>query len=601
MATFKSEDFREAVRNILQDYQKEYQSIAQPVVEKIIQDIQTGKSLVKAVSDALSETSFFDANKEATVNAIYLAACAGYGVLPKLVVNSEKIKNTLLSDAWTGDDMPLSKRLHGTTPLMRESIVTTIRKSMLAAQTVKDMAINLYDGYNSGKTVIQQAELPQYLKKIEMYARWAADGDMQMAQTILALSDDIKKKINMGKTPNLRTAYSELVNACKTFSVETINKAVHTALEEKLRYHAERIARTESARAWFDGFIAKNQNDSDVWGYRWVLSSRHALVPFDQCDVCANMNVGFGKGVYPKNKVPSIPRHPHCMCMLQVIYVWEVKADQEFQPKKAREYIDALPEGKQQQLFGKAGVEAYHLGSDWEKILRGWDGFNKPQSRLNKKYFDKHDPHNAGEGDIINLEGVESLESLEQSKKRDHKIFITDIAIDKVGLVEVDGFSEEQKILLQEAHQSVLKTAKDHNKSNEVLGIYKVDFAEHVQVLGSRNSVNPGRNPQAFALVSTSRERELLYIHNHPNTTNLSLADIMTFISYGQIKIMSVVTNQGEIYLLNKTQKYAYNRIRELFSIIYNKYEDEVYTEREAINEFLSVCSEGGVEYGKSK
>jgi len=387
MATFKSEDFRESVRNILQDYQKEYQSIAQPVVEKIIQDIQHGKPLVKAVSDALSETSFFDANKEATVNAIYLAACAGYGVLPKIVVNSEKIKNTLLSDAWTSDAMPLSKRLHGATPLMRESIVTTIRKSMLAAQTVKDMAMDLYDGYNSGKTVIQQAELPQYLKKIEMYARWAADGDMQMAQTILALSDDIKKKINMGKTPNLRTAYSELVDACKTFSVEAINKAVHTALEEKSRYHAERIARTESARAWFDGFVAKNQDDSDVWGYRWVLSSRHALVPFDQCDVCANMNVGFGKGVYPKNKVPRIPRHPHCMCMLQVIYVWEVKKDQEFQPKKAREYLDALPEGKQQQLFGKAGVEAFKSGGDWEAWLRGWNGFGEVNGRLLKADF----------------------------------------------------------------------------------------------------------------------------------------------------------------------------------------------------------------------
>jgi len=387
MATFKSEDFREAVRNILQDYQKEYHSIAQPVVEKIIQDIQNGKPLVKTVSEALSETSFFDANKEATLNAIYLASCAGYGVLPKLVVNSERIKNTLLSDAWTGDDMPLSRRLHGATPLMRESIVTTIRKSMLAAQTVKDMAMNLYDGYNSGKTVIHQAELPQYLQKIETYARWAADGDMQLAQTVLALTGYIKKKINMGKTPNLRTAYSELVDACKTFSVEAINKAVHTALEEKSRYHAERIARTESARAWFDGFVAKNQDDSDVWGYRWVLSSRHALVPFDQCDVCANMNVGFGKGVYPKNKVPSIPRHPNCMCMLQVIYVWEVKADQEFQPKKAREYIDALPEGKQQQLFGKAGVEAFKSGGDWEKILRGWDGFYKPKSRLNQADF----------------------------------------------------------------------------------------------------------------------------------------------------------------------------------------------------------------------
>ena len=93
-----------------------------------------------------------------------------------------------------------------------------------------------------------------------------------------------------------------------------------------------------------------------------------------------------------------------------------------------------------------------------------------------------------------------------------------------------------------------------------------------------------------FDFVRNSRERELLYIHAHPKIIHLSLVDIMTFISYGQIKIMSVVMNQSEIYLLNKNQKYDYN-----------KYEDEVYTEKEAINEFLSVCSEGGGEYGKSK
>lgn len=601
MAAFKPDDFREAVRNILQDYQKEYQSIAQPVVEKIIQDMQNGKPLVKAVSDALSETSFFYANKEATVNAIYLAACAGYGVLPKMVVHEEAIKNTLLSDSWTPDKMPLSQRIHGGSDNMREAIITTIRKSILASKTVKDMAMDLYDGYNSGKTVIKQAALPQYLQKMEMYARWAADGDMKMVQAVLDTANEVKQQISEERSPNLRAAYNDLINACKKFETQAIDKAVHTALEEKSRYHAERIARTEAARAWFDGFIAKNQNDADVWGYRWRLSSRHGLVPFDQCDVCANMDVGFGKGIYPKGKVPSIPRHPHCMCMLQIIYVWEIEDEKQFNSKKAREYIDSLPEVRQQQLFGIKGLEAYQAGGNWEDLLRGWAGFEEPQSRLNEEDFQKRASYSTKKGGIIDLEGVESLESLEQSKKRDHKIFITDIAIDKVGIVEVDGFSEEQKILLQEAHQSVLKTAMQKNDSNEVLGIYTVNFAESVQVLGTKDRVNPGENPRAFALVNNSRERELLYIHNHPNTTNFSLADIMTFISYGQIKIMSVVTNQGEIYLLNKTQKYVYNKTREIFSIIYNKYEDEVYTEKEAIDEFLSVCSEGGVEYGKSK
>lgn len=593
MATFKSEDFRESVRNILQDYQKEYQLIAQPVVEKIIQDIQHGKPLVKAVSDALSETSFFDANKEATVNAIYLAACAGYGVLPKLVVNSESIKKTLLSDAWTGDDMPLSKRLHGATPLMRESIITTIRKSMLAAQTVKDMAMDLYDGYNSGKTVIHQAKLPQYLQRIETYARWAADGDMQMAQTVLALSGDIKKKINMGKTPNLRTAYSELVNACKTFSAEAIHKAVHTALEEKSRYHAERIARTEAARAWFDGFVAKNQDDSDVWGYRWVLSSRHALVPFDQCDVCANMNVGFGKGVYPKNKIPSIPRHPHCMCMLQVIYVWEGDKDQEFQPKKAREYLDALPEGKQQQLFGKDGVEAYHLGRDWEKILRGWDGFNKPQSRLNQDDFQLQMFNENGK---LNLR---SEASLEQAKKRDHKIIVTDTAIDKVPYVEIPELSQDQNEILHQSHKELLSIAKNENNSDEVALVYSLHSNAKIKTLGNGHSVDIDNNIEVAALRRNSYQHEIIISHNHPSTLNFSLADIDYFLSDDFTGIMSVVTNQGEVYILKKNINYDYIKTHSILMDLIKKY--TLNNQVLIVKAFIKKCVEGGVTYVKGK
>ena len=98
------------------------------------------------------------------------------------------------------------------------------------------------------------------------------------------------------------------------------------------------------------------------------------------------MDVGYGKGIYPKHKVPSIPRHPHCMCMLEDVFLWERKGKR-IKPEGARRYIDSLDEKRKGALFGDAGLEAYEKGSDWQKLLRGWDGFKKPKSRLSAGDF----------------------------------------------------------------------------------------------------------------------------------------------------------------------------------------------------------------------
>ena len=45
---------------------------------------------------------------------------------------------------------------------------------------------------------------------------------------------------------------------------KAIEKAVEVAVNEKSRSVAERITRTEMARAWADGFIAKMLKDADI-------------------------------------------------------------------------------------------------------------------------------------------------------------------------------------------------------------------------------------------------------------------------------------------------------------------------------------------------
>lgn len=121
---------------------------------------------------------------------------------------------------------------------------------------------------------------------------------------------------------------------------------------------------------------------------------------------------------------------------------------------------------------------------------------------------------------------------------------------------------------------------------------------DEIYVLGSEFSVNPSADEKARALFSSAGYRELLYLHNHPSTNLFSLADIDTFVTYAQIGLLSVVTNQGEVYILHKTRRYDYQRARGLLLALF----EETHGDFERMTAlFLHRCKEVGIDYGKSK
>lgn len=389
MADFSEDTFQNEVREILKDYSKTYQAAGEKVIAAVLEKVHDGETVSQAVKEALAETDFEAAVEKAVTDAVLLAACAGYGVKPELLttVSRETLTRHLLDDAWAEDNVKLSRRLH--TMDVEKRVVETIQTALRNAQTIRDTAMELYDGYNTGEGELDRSHLTKQLGKITSLASLALSGDEEAARDVRKAARKVKQYALNLQTPNLRTAYAELADVCgDNLTEKALDRAVRAAIEERTRYHAERIARTEAARAWYDGHIARTQDDEDVWGYRWVLSSRHVLVPFDQCDVCANANVGYGKGIYPKNRVPSIPRHPHCMCSLVDVIVGETKGQsREMNEDGARSYIDGLSDRQKMQLFGIDGRKAYEDGGNWQSLLRGWDGFSEPKSRLNPAWF----------------------------------------------------------------------------------------------------------------------------------------------------------------------------------------------------------------------
>lgn len=204
-----------------------------------------------------------------------------------------------------------------------------------------------------------------------------------------------------------------------------------------------------------------------------------------------------------------------------------------------------------------------------------------------------------GENDIIKAEDVKPLE---QAKKRDHKILITETSIDKVAEVKVKGFTESQNEHLISKHKELLEVAKNKNNSNEVLKICDMDFMSDVTVLGDEFGVNPNNNPFAVSVVGNAKPNSLAFLHNHPSTNNFSIADIDTFIGNKNIGLMSVVTNQGEVYVMHKNKKYSYHKSRSILtSALYTLKEQDKYSDDNLVNMFLKESYKGGIDYAKSK
>ena len=352
---------------------KKASSEAAVELEKLIQQ---GQPLEKAVDQVVKEhPELFKLTglKDALVEAV----CVCWGIE---LSEAPKELGPALDKAWASDKMTLSQRLHGASKTMRDDVVNTIRQQMKANSTWLESARALYDGYGHGR-IINEQDIPEYLKAV----RRAAPGDLQaLSKARVAMRNIIN--LGQGGAPNvmLKLAYKKFLTTALTGTEEAMQKAYRVAMEEKARYTAERIARTEIARAWGDAFYAEANADDDVVAVKWEIGSRHPLP--DICDFYTRADLfGLGKGVYPKDKVPPFPAHPHCLCRLTKLYKGEVDLSKQSKDIKGNgnQYLQGLSKQQRQKILGVRNNQQYEQGGDWQKLLPNWQGLGKQGSRLN--------------------------------------------------------------------------------------------------------------------------------------------------------------------------------------------------------------------------
>lgn len=195
------------------------------------------------------------------------------------------------------------------------------------------------------------------------------------------------------------------------------------------------------------------------------------------------------------------------------------------------------------------------------------------------------------------------LEFLEMAKKREKKVYITDIAIDKVPFIRYKGFTDAQNHVMRELAQEVLTVSKNENNSNEVAITCDLGMDDPLEVygvsFGTEHEVDVRADTLSNHILVSQKSVVVVVLHNHPSKQTFSIQDIRFFIEFSTLEVMVVVSNQGTVHYLKREDSYNLKKAIALFNecvedLKKNSPLTEIYI---AALSFLARSSEVGIYY----
>jgi len=247
-----------------------------------------------------------------------------------------------LIETFSGDPLPeivpapteLSEMLYRNAKQVCLAVTGLLLAHHKSKATAKELAMKLYEGYD-----FRDEETLSVIKKMPRY--------IQKELTRHSVSRRVWKQVSKLRTKPLRAAYAKLVDAVEKENWRAVEKASKVALEEKARYYATRIAETETQRSINLARAKKYIEDEEVELVKYEISSLHPMT--DICDYYASLDVGFGRGIVPKDQMITLPLHPHCRCRYRPYYR-RVKRKKARDPE--RETLEKFREDDQRRILG---------------------------------------------------------------------------------------------------------------------------------------------------------------------------------------------------------------------------------------------------------
>lgn len=154
----------------------------------------------------------------------------------------------------------------------------------------------------------------------------------------------------------------------------------------------------------------------------------------------------------------------------------------------------------------------------------------------------------SSKGDILKEESKKSITP------------ITDKAIERVPKVDIDGYSEEQRVEIQKQHKELLKFSKEHNQNKEVAFVFREDLTDKTPLLGADDHLDFGTN-------LSGKGNNLMILHNHPRNSSFSDVDISLFKNLKSLKTLTIVKNNGDVEFITKGDNFN----DEVFKLEYNR------------------------------
>lgn len=269
-----------------------------------------------------------------------------------------------------------------------------------ASETAEQFALQIQGSLHQGESVITAANrllaaedpivhLPRYVEDLRAAVRIGHPGEIRTAaRRAIREARQLGLRAPRAAT-TLRNSATQLAKAARSGRTADVERQVRYFVQEKARYQARRVARTEMSRAFNEAYIASSSASPSVKGMKWNLSSSHPMP--DVCDMYASVDVaGLGAGVYPENDLQQLPAHPHCLCFYTAVLRTpeEIASGRDAprgRPQTYRQWMRRQSRTTQESILGPGRARAFRRGGARARRVVTDDGRLNPLWRVQRR------------------------------------------------------------------------------------------------------------------------------------------------------------------------------------------------------------------------